>query len=155
MEVTVRRLRWPPSSCRCVSESKKGSEGLRWAAAEVESSSNVRFSEGWPVWSHCPNSKVGGQENSIEFPLDSCPDFILLYMVYVHYWLSGLFYDLSSNPILSSHHWFPKCRESKPTSSNKGPLALLHPNLSPCHCLLLLQFWGSLSLLNIDCRVLK
>ena len=38
------------------------------------------------------------QENSIEFLLDYAPDVILLYMVYVHYWLSSLLYDSSNNP---------------------------------------------------------
>jgi len=58
-----------------------------WCLA-VRSTTSVRLPEGWLVWSRCPNSRGDGQENSIEFPLDSCPDFILLYMVCVQWWLS-------------------------------------------------------------------
>ena len=59
----------------------------------------VRIEEGWPVWSRYPNSKVNSQENSIEFLLDLCPDFILLYMVCVQWLSKQVLYDLSTDPL--------------------------------------------------------
>ena len=59
----------------------------------------VRISEDWLVWSCCPNSKVDGQENLIEFLLNSCPDFILLYMVCAQQLSKWVLYDLSTDPL--------------------------------------------------------
>ena len=93
----------------------------------------IRFSEGWSVWSHCPNSKSKGQENSIEFPLDSCPDFILLYMVCAQYWLSR--YSMTCLLIPSYHSIadLAKCGDHGPISPYKSRPALLRPRPSPVH----------------------
>jgi len=100
----------------------------------------VRISEDWPVWSHYPNSKVDGQENSIEFPLNSCPDFILLYMVCAQYWLSG---HSMTHLLIPSYHSITdlaKHGDREPISPYKGRPALLRPSQSPIRHLLLLQF---------------
>ena len=75
---------------------------------------------GWLVWSRCSNLKVNGQENLIEFPLDSCPDFILLYMVCVQYWLSS--YSMTHLLILSYYSItdLAKHGDPGPTSPYKG-----------------------------------
>ena len=99
----------------------------------------VRISRDWPVWSRCPNLKVNGQENSIEFPLDSCPDFILLYMVCAQWLSKQALYDSSTDPSSYLHHWLPKHGESNPTSPCMGQPALLHPRQSPVHRFLFLQ----------------
>ena len=107
----------------------------RWEALSV----GVKTSEGWPVWSHCPNSKSDGQENSIEFPLDSCLDFILLYMVCVQWWLSRYFMTRLLIPSYHSITDLAKCGDHGPISPYKGWPALLHPKPSPTHCPLILQ----------------
>ena len=138
MKMTVRGR---DDHCRVVKWiwDRSDSKGSRWVAAEVELSSNIRFLEGWPVWSHCPNSKSKGQENLIEFPLNSCPDFILLYMVCAQYWLSGS--SMTHLLILSYHSItdLAKRGDRKPTSPYKDWPALLHLKQSPTHCLLVLQ----------------
>ena len=148
-------------------DKKVNSESSRRAAAEVELSSNVRFSEGWLVWSHCPNSKSEGQENSIEFPLDSCPDFILLYMVCVQWLLSR--YSMTRLLIPSYHSIadLAKHGDHGPTSPYKGRPALLRLRQSPVHhplslqsseCLLPLSIyhiapqWGLVSLWQVRGR---
>ena len=99
----------------------------------------VRISGGWPVWSCCPNPKVDGQENSIEFPLNLCPDFILLYMVCAQWLSKQVLYNLSTDPLSDLHHWLPKHGESNPISPYTGQPARLHQRESPVYCPLFLQ----------------